>query len=162
MKRIILHWSGGGYSPNGCDLEHYHFLVDKFGKIFKGKFSPQDNKNCNDGKYAKHTGGLNTGSIGVALCAMFGYKNPKNIGKFPFLRVQAESAFAYCATLLKKYDLKPSKQSVLTHYEVGLMYPNSESAGKQDINFIPYEPEIRPDFVGDYIREKIRWYYGKQ
>ena len=69
--------------------------------------------------------------------------------------------WAYCATLLKKYGLKPLKDTVLTHYEVGKMLPNSTSAGKIDISFIPYEPLITADEAGDYIRNKVRWYYER-
>ena len=161
MKRIILHWSAGGYTPSQVDFEHYHFLVLEHGDILKGKYTPEDNLNCNDGHYAAHTGGFNTGSIGIALCAMYGYKNPKNPGNYPFLRVQGEAMWAYCATLLKKYGLKPLKDTVLTHYEVGKMLPNSTSAGKIDITFIPYEPLITADEAGDYIRNKVRWYYER-
>lgn len=161
MKRIILHWSGGKYVPSSTDRAHYHFLVDKFGQITKGKFNPKDNENCNDGCYAAHTGGLNTGSIGIAMCAMWGYKSPKEIGNYPFTRVQGEAMWSYCATLLKKYNLKPSIDTILTHYEVGKMYPNSTSAGKIDISFIPYEPNIKKENVGDYIRKKVRWYYER-
>lgn len=161
MKRIILHWSAGGYTPSQVDFEHYHFLVLKNGDILKGKYTPEDNLNCNDGHYAAHTGGFNTGSIGIALCAMYGYKDPKNPGNYPFLRVQGEAMWAYCATLLKKYGLKPLKDTVLTHYEVGKMLPNSTSAGKIDISFIPYEPLITADEAGDYIRNKVRWYYER-
>ena len=161
MKRIFLHWSAGGYTSSQVDFEHYHFLVLKNGDILKGKYTPEDNLNCNDGHYAAHTGGFNTGSIGIALCAMYGYKNPKNPGNYPFLRVQGEAMWAYCATLLKKYGLKPLKDTVLTHYEVGKMLPNSTSAGKIDISFIPYEPLITADEAGDYIRNKVRWYYER-
>ena len=161
MKRIILHWSAGGYTPSQVDFEHYHFLVLKNGDILKGKYTPEDNLNCNDGHYAAHTGGFNTGSIGIALCAMYGYKNPKNPGNYPFLRVQGEAMWAYCATLLKKYGLKPLKDTVLTHYEVGKMLPNSTSAGKIDISFIPYEPLITADEAGDYIRNKVSRYYER-
>lgn len=161
MKRIILHWSGGKYTPSSVDIEHYHFLSDGNGQIIKGKYNPEDNLNCQDGKYAAHCGGYNTGSIGIALCAMYGYKSPTSQGNFPFLRVQAEAMFAYCATLLKKYQLTPTKQCVMTHYEVGKMLPNSTSAGKIDITFIPYEPKLNKDEVGDYIRNKVRWYYER-
>ena len=161
MKRIILHWTGGKYTPSSTDFEHYHFLVDKYGDILKGKYTPEDNLNCNDGKYAAHCGGFNTGSIGLSICAMWGYQSPKNTGDYPFSRVQAEATWSYCATLLKKYNLKPSKDTVLTHYEVGKMLPKSTSAGKIDITYIPYEPAIGADEAGDYIRNKVRWYYER-
>lgn len=161
MKRIILHWTGGKYTPSSTDFSHYHFLVDKKGDILKGNYAPEDNLNCNDGHYAAHTGGFNTGSIGLSICSMWGYKSPKCIGDYPFLRVQGEAAWSYCATLLKKYGLKPSKDTVLTHYEVGKMLPKSSSAGKIDITFIPYEPKITAQEAGDYIRNKVRWYYER-
>ena len=72
MKRIIIHWTAGTYQPNNTDFEHYHYLVNGDGMVINGKFKPEDNLNCNDGKYAAHTGGGNTGSIGIAMCGMSG------------------------------------------------------------------------------------------
>ena len=37
MKRIIIHWTAGAWFPNATDKEHYHFLIDKNGKIINGK-----------------------------------------------------------------------------------------------------------------------------
>ena len=81
MKRIIIHWTGGTYVPNEKEKEDYHFIVDGLGTVHKGYYTPEDNLNCYDGKYAKHTGGGNTGSIGIAMACMFEYKNPKIWGK---------------------------------------------------------------------------------
>lgn len=161
MKRIILHWTGGKYAPSSTDFNCYHFLADKNGQIFKGNYKPEDNLDCTDGHYAAHTGGFNTGSIGIALCSMWGYKSPKAPGDYLFTRVQAEAAFAYCATLLKKYSLKLSSDTVMTHYEVGKMFPKSSSAGKIDITYIPWERTISADKAADYIRNKVRWYYER-
>ena len=33
MKRIIIHWTAGGYYPNASEINCYHFLIDKEGKI---------------------------------------------------------------------------------------------------------------------------------
>ena len=66
---------------NALDRLCYHFLVDKNGKIYKGVFAPENNEICISNKYAAHTGGGNTGSIGVAMCAMAGFKNISNIQK---------------------------------------------------------------------------------
>lgn len=68
MKRIIIHWTAGTGSPNSVDKHHYHYLIDSQGKIHNGIFTPEDNLNCYDGRYAAHTGGGNTASIGVAMC----------------------------------------------------------------------------------------------
>ena len=65
VRRIILHWSAGVYYPGDFEKQFYHYLVDIDGKIHQGKYKPEDNENCNDGRYAAHTGGGNTGSVGV-------------------------------------------------------------------------------------------------
>lgn len=159
MNKIVIHWSGSTYTPNSTDKEHYHYLIDGNGKVIKGKYKPEDNLNCNDGKYAAHCGGGNTGAIGIALCGMAGYKSPTYIGHFPLKQIQFERAFKLAAELCKTYNIPISAQTVFTHYEFGRQHPNTSSAGKIDINFIPYLPNLRAENVGGFIRGKISWYY---
>lgn len=159
MKRIIIHWTGGVYEPNTLEFNHYHYLVNGNGLIFEGKYSPKDNLCCTDGEYAAHTGGGNTGSIGIALCGMLDYKSPDNVGQFPLTKVQCERAFKLIAKLSKRFDIKITTQTVMTHYEFGLKNPNTESAGKIDINYLPPYPWLKPEEVGNFIRNKARWYY---
>ena len=78
MKRIIIHWTASRYYPNDYEKHFYHYLIDKDGKVYNGYYTPEDNLDCSDGKYAAHTGGGNTGSIGIAMCAMAGFKS-KNV-----------------------------------------------------------------------------------
>lgn len=158
MKRIIVHWTAGTYKPNAEDLEHYHYLIDGEGEVHNGKYKPEDNENCNGGCYAAHTGGGNTGSIGVSLCGMFGYVNRSDCGKYPLTKVQCERAFKLIAELSKKYNISITPQNVMTHYEFGLKHPNTTSAGKIDINFLPPYPEVTASGIGDFIRNKARWY----
>ena len=161
MKRIIIHWSAGLGKPNEHELECYHFLVDIAGRIHTGYHSPEDNLNCRDGNYAKHTGGGNTASIGVSLCGMIGYKNPKNQGRCPITKIQFESAMQLCAKLCKKYNITISPTTVMTHYEFGKNHPKTSSYGKIDITFLPPYPEVKTCEVGSFIRNKILWYYNK-
>ena len=161
MKHIIIHWTAGLYYPSELEKEHYHFLIDKDGKIHNGKFSPSDNENCTDGKYAQHTGGGNTGSIGVAICAMAGFKNSANVGKFPILKKQFESCMELCARLIKTYGLTVSKNTVLTHYEFGLNNPKTTSKGKIDIIYLPPYSWVSKDEIGSFIRTKVKWYLEK-
>ncbi len=161
MKRIIIHWTAGGYYPTDYEKEHYHFLVDKSGNVHKGKFSPEDNEFCRVGKYAAHTGGGNTGSIGVALCAMAGFKNKNDVGNFPIEKKQFESAMELCAKLVEKYNLIISPQSVMTHYEFGLKNPKTTSAGKIDIIYLPPYSWVEKEEVGSFIRSKVKWYKAK-
>src|SRR5574344_1986336 len=161
MKRIIIHWTAGGHVPNSTDLKHYHFLIDKYGRVNNGIFKPEDNENCYDGKYAAHTGGGNTGSIGISLCGMCGYSSPNSLGPYPINKIQCETLFSLIAKLCKKYNIKISKETIMTHYEFGQKYPTSTSYGKIDIVYLPPYPTVLKKDVGDFIRTKINCYYSK-
>ncbi len=158
MKRIIIHWTAGGYYPTEYEKEHYHFLIDKDGIIHNGKFRPEDNEICKLGKYAAHTGGGNTGSIGVAICGMAGFINKLSVGKYPILKKQFEKTMEFCANLVKKYNLEVTPQSVLTHYEFGIKNPRTTSAGKIDIIYLPPYSWVEKNEVGSFIRSKVKWY----
>ena len=161
MKRIIIHWTAGTYQPNNTDFEHYHYLVNGDGMVINGKFKPEDNLNCNDGKYAAHTGGGNTGNIGVAMCGMEDYKNPNDIGCYPINAYQFESCMQKVAELCSAYGIDVTPQTVFTHYEFGLRNPKSSSAGKIDVNFIPPYPWVKPEECGSFIRSKVKWYLNR-
>lgn len=158
MKRIIIHWSAGTSSPNTHEKDCYHFLIDSLGEVHNGNCTPEDNLNCNDGKYAAHTGGGNTGSIGVALCGMLGYKNRQDIGNYPLTKIQCERCFKLIAELAKKYNIVINPQNVMTHYEFGKSHPKTLSAGKIDITFLPPYSYLKPDEIGNFIRNKAKWY----
>ena len=161
MKRIVLHWTAGNYYPSDYEKLHYHFLVDKEGNIHIGKFKPEDNEICRPEKYAAHTGGGNTGSIGVALCAMAGFKNKNSIGNYPILKKQFESCMELSANLAKKYKIQVNPQTVFTHYEFGLRNPKTTSAGKIDIIYLPPYSWVDKDEIGSFIRAKVKWYLNK-
>ena len=161
MKRIILHWTAGGYYPSDYEKSFYHFLVDKNGKIYKGKFPPENNLVCKKNNYAMHTGGGNTGSIGVAMCAMAGFKNSKSAGNFPITKKQFEASMELCAKLCIQYKLAITPQTVMTHYEFGLQHPETSSAGKIDIIFLPPYSWVCSKDIGGFIRSKIKWYKQK-
>lgn len=161
MKKIILHWTAGLYYPNESEYRHYHYLIDKDGKVHDGEYKPEDNLNCYDGKYAAHTGGGNTAAIGVAMCAMFGYKSREFVGNYPITAVQFESCMKFCAELVKKYSININASEVMTHYEFGKKNPKTSSAGKIDITYIPPYSRVGKDDCGNFIRSKIRWYKEK-
>lgn len=161
MKRIIIHWTAGTYNPTDYEKHHYHFLVDGKGNVHLGEYKPKDNEICRIGKYAAHTGGGNTGSIGVAMCAMAGFKNNNSVGKYPIQKKQFESCMELCAKLAKYYNIEINPQTILTHYEFGKNNPKSTSAGKIDIIYLPPYPWVLKDEVGSFIRSKIKWYLQK-
>ena len=164
MKRIIIHWTGGGYYPNLVDLEHYHFVIDELGKKYNGKFPVSANEVCKNDKhgnvlYAAHTGGGNTGSIGVAMCGMKDFAGRHKIGAYPLKKVQCEACFKLCADLCKQYNIIISPQTVMTHYEFGLKHRDTSSCGKIDIIYLPPYPEVEQNKIGDFIRNKVLWYF---
>ncbi len=168
MKRIIIHWSAGTYKPNSVETEHYHYLIDyekdvnEKASVRKGKCKPEDNLNCTNGsKYAAHTGGGNTSSIGVALCGMFGFYDIRHIGNYPLKPVQMEVCYELCARLCIKYKIPISKETIMTHYEFGKKNPYTTSRGKQDIVYLSTNPSLPAGKIGDFIRNKIKWYYEK-
>ena len=161
MKKVVIHWTAGANQPNNTDYEHYHFLVNKDGIVIAGKYTPEDNENCNDGKYAQHCGGGNTGAIGVSMCGMYGFKDKNNVGEYPLTKKQCEATFKLVAELCKKYNIAITNKTVLTHYEFGQSHPNTSSYGKIDIVYMPPYHEIEKNKVGDFIRNKVRWYLGR-
>lgn len=166
IYRNIIHWTAGAYSPNSIDRLHYHFLtawdsVNKKAYIQKGKFRPEDNANCYDGKYAAHTGGGNTGSVGWGICGMLGFEGPNHTGKFPITREQFELTCAEIAQFCLDNNIPITPQTIMTHYEFGKAHPNTSSAGKPDINYLPPFPQLKAEDIGDFFRDKIRWYWVK-
>lgn len=158
MRKIIIHWTAGTGSPNSTDKMHYHYLINDKGEIINGRYKPEDNENCSDGRYAQHTGGGNTGAIGVAFCGMCGFSSCNNVGKYPLTKKQCEAGFKFIAQLALKYNIAITSQTVMTHYEFGLKNPKTSSAGKVDIVYLPPYPTVSKSQVGDFIRNKIRWY----
>jgi len=126
-----------------------------------GKFKPEDNINCRDNRYAMHTGGGNTGAIGVALCGMLGFHSSERLGDFPLQLQQCEAGFKFIAELCKKYKIPVTPQSIMTHYEFGKAHPLTSSAGKIDIVYFPPYPEVKSDEIGDFIRNKVNWYLNR-
>lgn len=158
MKKIILHWTAGTGIPTNYEKEHYHFLVDSLGKVHSGKFKPENNLVCRKGMYAMHTGGGNTGAVGISMCGMAEFKNKNQQGHYPLTKTQFEATMKLCAQVAKQYDIKITPETVMTHYEFGQKHPKTTSYGKIDVIFIPPYPWISKDDCGSFIRSKIRWY----
>lgn len=159
MKRLVIHWTAGQNKPNATDLEHYHFIIDGQGKVFEGKFKPEDNINCQDGKYAQHTGGGNTDSIGVSMCGMMGFLSTRKVGSYPLTKIQCETCFQLCAKLAKKYNIPLDKQHIYTHYTFNKEH--KIMTGKIDIIYLPAYPQIQKDDIIGFIIDKIKWYYDR-
>jgi len=157
LYRICLHWTAGTYKISPLELTRYHFIFDEAGSEFKGSRPPESNLHASveAGTYQQHCGGGNTGCIGIAAAGMYGYGSPKNIGAFPLTEKQINAMCKKCVYLMEKYNINLNPVTVFTHYEFGLKNSDSPSAGKIDINFLPYKPELKPADVGNYLRKII-------
>ena len=49
----------------------------------------------------------------------------------------------------------------MTHYEFGKKNPYTTSRGKQDIIYLASNPSLPAGKIGDFIRNKIKWYFEK-
>lgn len=156
MKRIIIHWTAGAYTPSNLDKEHYHFIVDHNGRVHFGKFPPEANENPVKGKYAAHTLDCNTGAIGIAVAAMAGaVERPFDPGKHPMTNAQIGALARECARLCTVYAIPVMRETVLTHAEVQPTL-GIKQRGKWDITWLPgMKAPSDPVKVGDELRRMI-------
>ena len=168
LKRICIHWTAGGTKANELDRSHYHFIVQQDSNIITGNLPPEANIPRNgstlsgqpEGTYVAHCGGGNSFTIGVSLCGMMG-QNADKSWQYPLTRSQCETAWQLVAQLCAIYNIAVTPDTVFTHYEFGLCNPNTPSAGKIDISVLPFEPTLKPNQVGNYIRTRISGYLAK-
>jgi len=169
MERIIMHWTAGQNTPNADEFQHYHFLYGN-GLKFNGFYKPEDNINCNDGKYAAHTGGLNTGSIGMALCGMLDFNSETKETKYPIKKIDVENMCYDAAKLCKKYNIPITSKFIKTHFEVRQDVINgfikrtkltAANTGKIDIIYLHCFPKLTAFQIGNFLRVKIKVYYDR-
>ena len=157
MKRIVIHWTAGHYAASDLDKEHYHFVIDGMGKVHHGKFPVVANEAPQKGRYAAHTLNCNTGSIGVAVCAMAGaIERPFHRGDAPILQAQLAALAKLCDDLGRQYNIPVTRQTMLTHAEVQPTL-GIKQRGKWDIAWLPGMTAVGdPVIVGDKIRAMIK------
>lgn len=158
MQRIIMHWTAGANFPSPECFEAYHYLIDRVGHVHRGDHPVTDNLSTADGDYAAHTRGLNTGSIGLALCGMAGAnEKPFAPGRFPLTRPQWNAAIIAAADLCRRYRIEPNERGLLMHCEVERVF-QIKQANKWDISRLPFErgdayDELTP---GQEMRERVK------
>lgn len=158
MKRIIAHWTAGGYKASDLDRKHYHFICEDDGNIVKGIHPPEANENPKSGHYAAHTLNCNTGSIGISVACMRGAVENKSNGPSPMTEVQFNAMCRKIAQLCTKYNIPVSRRTVLSHAEVQLTL-GVRQRGKWDIAILPFKPGLKgPLECGDYMRGRVEYY----
>lgn len=161
MRRIIWHHTGGGYDPGAADLRAYHRLITGDGEVVEGTHPIEDNAPGNrlrSGQYAAHVRGLNTGSIGIAICCMADGKwsEPRAARYFP-RPAQIDAMLRETARLCRQYGIEPGRRGALSHAEVeptlGVM-----QQGKWDFDYDPFglSDTRDPVEVGNDLRARLR------
>lgn len=159
--RITIHHTVGRYEQFFND---YHYCIaynskDKKAYVHKGIYTPEDNNDTSDGKYAPHCAFANTGNIGIGICACLGYDSKTKTSKtYPITAQQIELTFELTAELCVKYNINVSE--VQTHYERDRKL--AKPSGKVDILFIPSYPDVKPQDIGNFIRSKVKYYMSKK
>lgn len=157
LKRIIIHWTAGGYRASVLDKQHYHFVYQGDGSVVAGDLPPEENISTADHIYGAHTLNLNTGSIGVSFCGMAGaVVTPFSSGPYPLQPAQLAAGYKHIAGLAKKYGIPIERKTVLTHAEVEPTL-GIKQRGKWDIRWLPGMTQIGGAVeVGDTIRAAIK------
>lgn len=143
MKGIVVHWTAGHHKASSNDRAHYHFLIEDDGKLIRGIPSVDLNSLPKAKKgYAAHTLNCNTGFIGVSLCCMANaIESPFKAGDAPMTRTQWQKLPSVLAQLCKRYNIKVSPTTLLSHAEVSknLGIPQK---GKWDISRLAFDSSI--------------------
>lgn len=153
VKYIIGHWVGvNTYNVTNAIKQSYQLIITKDGETVQGG---------EQGKTAS-TGGMNSITYNISCTG--------GDVKAPLTKKQCERFFKECAIALKKYGLTVDK--FYTHAEIGEMCKNRsirkllpfnkylwQNMGKIDLTRLPYD--LKGESHGDFIRQKIKWYYDK-
>lgn len=155
MKRIVLHWTAGGYKANSIDLAAYHFVIEGDGTVKTGTHPVSANKAPLSKKYAAHTLNCNSDSIGVSVAAMKdAVEAPFKTGPCPITTQQLAALVVKVASLAKEYKIPVTPSTILTHAEVektlGIKQKN-----KWDITYLPGFGKKTPKEIGDILRKMI-------
>lgn len=157
-RRVILHWTAGGGTPSTHDLAHYHYVIAQSGEVFTGVPVEQNMRTLVDGdEYAKHTKGMNSYAVGVALAGMNGAKEGGPYGDHPITEGQMDAACWFVGQLCRAWDLPVSPATVFSHAEAESLH-GVKQAGKWDITVLPWDETVSPTEVGEYIRGRVEMF----
>ena len=157
MQRVICHWTAGAWKANATDVAHYHILIEDDGRLIRGSYSIKDNVDCSDGRYAAHTKGANSGSIGVSLCCMAGaVETPFDAGRWPLTSTQWDTLSTVVAELCQTYSIPVTAETVLSHAEVERTL-GIKQAGKWDYTRLAFDETIKgARSIGNRLREDVQ------
>lgn len=159
MNRLIMHHTGGPYTPTADDLRAYHRVVSSVGKVYHGDHAIEANapgKKLVKGHYAAHCKNLNTGSIGISVAAMSRGKWASPFSSYPPTETQMDAFLRDVAKLLLTYSIEPERKFCLSHAEVEITL-GVKQENKWDFDYDPYRNHSGRDpiEIGDSLRHRI-------
>lgn len=154
LKRVIAHWAVTKYKADAISKQHYHKIYEGDGTEANGIFRPEANIVCVNGRYAAHTLGANTGSIGVSCAAMFGAVSVDKYGAYPITEKQFNAMCEGIARQCLKYGITVTPKTVLSHAEVETTL-GIKQRGKWDISVLPFANLKTAKACGDEMRKRV-------
>lgn len=159
MNRIIWHHTGGGYRPSQDDLRAYHFLIDGDGAVHRGLHPVLANapgRALRAGQYAAHCLNLNSGAIGVSVCAMRNGVWQAPYANTPVRPVQISAMLELTAELCEDYRIPVTQRTTLSHAEVEPTL-GVKQRNKWDFDYDPLQVITRRDpvLIGDSLRSEL-------
>ncbi|WP_037437174.1 peptidoglycan recognition protein family protein [Sinorhizobium fredii] len=153
LERVICHWTAGAHKASEFDRSHYHILIEGDGTLIRGIPSIKLNEAPAKKGYAAHTLDCNSGSIGVSLCCMGGSNEaPFDPGKYPMTREQWDALTGVVADLCRRYGIKITDKTVLSHAEVQNNL-GIQQRGKWDFTRLAFDLSIKgAKACGDKLR----------
>lgn len=157
MKRVHLHWTGGARTASSLDRRHYHVIVEGDTNLVRGDLPISANQTPIRGNYAAHTLNANGDAIGVSLAGMAGaQESPFREGSHPLNAEQWAMGVRTIADLCRRYGIKVSPKTVLTHAEMQANLGIAQR-GKWDIARLPFDQAVfGAKAVGDRLRKEVQ------
>lgn len=163
-RRIILHWTGGGHRANSVDRKAYHYVVEHDGNIVQGVHPVADNmKRIWGDQYARHTGGMNSRSVGVSFAGMKDSVSARRPGPAPLKENQVLAGLRFVAECCEAWNLDPLNPAQCFHHREAWelhRVKGTRNHLKPDITYLPFLPELKRTETGPWLRLKIAGFMG--
>lgn len=156
MRRIHVHWTGGGHTANATDKNAYHILVESNGNLVRGNKSIAANAPGSGMTPASHTKDANTGAIGISMCCMLNaVESPFSTGSAPMTKTQWDVMTGAVAILARKYNIPVTRSTILTHAEVQPTLGIAQN-NKWDVVRLSFDASVVGHAaVGDRMRREV-------
>ena len=161
LRSISLHWTAHDYE---AVFPAYHFCLRGVSDVVVAqthdlRANMRDLRRSPAGRYAAHTLGRNSWSIGIAVCGM-GAARPSDFGRYPLSPVQIDALCTVARTLADAYGIPLA--AIRTHAEAALedgYFGADDDELRWDIARLEARPEPLADreaaLTGDLLRARI-------